>query len=448
MTNDLVEVGAPTSAASNLLDELTWRGLVHQVTDEALVRQATAEGAAVYIGFDPTADSLHVGSLLQVMLLRHAQRYGCRPIAVLGGGTGMIGDPSGKSNERNLLDKDALQRNADGIRAQLETFLNFEGPHAAALVNNLSWLSELDLIGFLRDVGKHFSVNAMVQRDSVRNRIDRDGEGISFTEFSYMLLQAYDFYVLWRDHGCRGQLGGSDQWGNIVSGTDLIRRHIAREGADGRKPAFGITSPLVTKRDGTKFGKTEDGNVWLDPARTSPFRFYQFWINAEDTDVSDYLRYFTFLEKSAIDGILGDHALAPHRRIAQRRLATEVTRLVHGDDGLTLAERATEVLFGGDLAGLSAAVLEEIFDDVPSTAIPPLTDGAAGWPVRDLLVGASRAFVSNGEAKKALKAGAVRLNGVKLAADISAVVGPEQLIEGRLAVVRHGRKRTFVVRVG
>ncbi len=435
------------STAHGLLDELRWRGLVHQVTDDAVARKALSEGAAVYIGFDPTADSLHVGSLLQVMLLCHAQRYGCPPIALLGGGTGMIGDPSGKSAERNLLDAQSLQHNAAAIRGQLERFLDFDGSAAATMVNNLKWLKSLDVIGFLRDIGKHFSVNAMVQRDSVRNRIEREGEGISFTEFSYMLLQAYDFYVLWRDHGCRGQMGGSDQWGNIVSGTDLIRRHIARQGADDRQPAFGITSPLVTKRDGSKFGKTEDGNVWLDRNRTSPFRFYQFWINADDVDVGNYLRYFTFLDRTAIDGILGEHAQAPHRRVAQRRLACEVTKMVHGEDSLNLAVRATEVLFGGELQGLSAAMLEEIFDDVPSVQLSSAALDEAGWSLRTFLVGDGRAFGSNSEAKKALKTGAVRLNGQKLQGNVNATVTADTLIDGRLAVVRHGRKRTFLVRV-
>ncbi len=433
-----------------LIDELRWRGLVHQITDEAIARSALDDGAAVYIGFDPTADSLHVGSLLQLVLLMHAQRHGNLPIAVLGGGTGMIGDPSGKSKERNLLGEADLQRNSDGLRRQFERFLNFEGETAARMINNLDWLGPQPLITFLRDVGKHFSVNAMVQRDSVRTRIEGREAGISFTEFSYMLLQAFDFLVLWRDHGCRGQMGGSDQWGNIVSGIDLIRREISRsteagdDSAAAKGGAFGITSPLITKRDGSKFGKTEEGNVWLDAEKTSPFRFYQFWINADDADVGDYLRYFTFLSRTAIDGILGEHAQSPHRRVAQRRLANEVTAMVHGDDGLALAQRATEVLFGGDLEGLSAAMLEEIFDSVPSSVLPAMDDG--GWPVRSFLVGDGRPFASNGEAKKALRAGAVRVNNKRLAPDFGALVTPDSLIDGRLAVVRHGRKRTFLVR--
>ncbi len=435
----------------NLIDELTWRGLIHQVTDQDVARKALDGGAAVYIGFDPTAESLHVGSLLQVMLLKHAQRCGNPPIALVGGGTGMIGDPSGKSAERNLLDDATLDRNAAGMRAQLERFLDFDGAVAARMVNNLDWLGGLSLIAFLRDVGKHFSVNAMVQRDSVRNRLESRESGISYTEFSYMLLQAYDFLALWREQGCAGQLGGSDQWGNIVSGIDLIRRHQARTGEQGAGPAFGVTSPLITKRDGSKFGKSEAGNVWLDPERTSPFRFYQFWLNAEDDDVVAYLKYFTFLSQDAIASIAAEHAQAPHRRIAQRRLAELVTDMVHGNDGLALARRATEVLFGGDLEGLTAAMLEDIFDDVPSAELSAADrvadDRGDGWPLKLFLVGPGRPFNSNGEAKKALKAGAMRCNGKRIAGGVGDLLTDDDLIEGRLAVIRHGRKRNFLVRI-
>ena len=426
----------------NFLDELTWRGLRHQVTDEAVARQAFSGQTSAYIGFDPSGSSLHVGSLLPILNLRRLQLAGHKPIALVGGGTGMIGDPSGKSQERNLLTEADLRANAEGIRQQLTGFLDFEGPCAATVVDNLDWLGGAGLLTFLRDVGKHFSVNAMVQRDSVRNRLERSEQGISFTEFSYMLLQAYDFSILYRDHGCQGQLGGSDQWGNIVSGIDLIRRN----GHTAAAP-FGVTSPLITSRAGTKFGKTEEGNVWLDPARTSPYAFFQFWINTDDAEVGPYLRYFTFLAREEIEALEQAHAQAPHQRLAQRRLADELTRLVHGALGLEQAERATRILFTGEVQGVDSATLTEIFADVPSATLAEADLAATDWALRTWLVGPGLPFASNGEAKKALRAGSVRINGEVPGAELGDGYGRDRLIDGQLAVIKVGKKRYWLAQL-
>ncbi len=427
----------------NLLDELTWRGLCHQVTDEKLARAAFDETTTAYIGFDPTGSSLHVGSLLPILNLRRLQLAGHRPIALVGGGTGMVGDPSGKSQERTLLGEPELRANSDAIGAQLRRFLDFEGPTAAQVVDNLDWLGPAGLLVFLRDVGKHFSVNAMVQRDSVRNRLQNREQGISFTEFSYMLLQAYDFMELYRTHGCQAQLGGSDQWGNIVSGIDLIRR----QGLTGPSP-FGVTSPLITSKAGTKFGKTEEGNVWLDPDLTSPYAFYQFWINVDDAEAGPYLRYFSFLDQEEIVAIETEHSQSPHRRQAQRRLAEEVTRLVHGDEGLAQAERATRILFTGEVQGVDSTTLEEIFADVPSSSVAQSDLEESGWALRTWLVGEGRPFNSNGDAKKALRAGSVRINGVVPGTGIGDTLTREGLIDGRLAVIKVGKKRYWLARLG
>src|SRR5262249_53345312 len=333
--------------------DLEARGLVHQVTSPDAIELLRATSVTTYIGFDPTADSLHVGSLLPVLALVRLQRAGHNPIAVMGGGTGMIGDPSGKSSERNLLTAELLAANLAGQRKQLERFLDFSGPHAARMVNNLDWLGQLGLIGFLRDIGKHFSVNAMIQRDSVQLRLEGRDQGISFTEFTYALLQAVDFLELFDRFGCRLQMGGSDQWGNITDGVELIRR--LRQGT-----AFGLTMPLVTKADGSKFGKSESGNVWLDPARTSPFAFYQYWLNLPDADVARSLLSFTLLEPATIRDLVRAHEARPEAREAQRTLARSVTTMVHGDGALASVERATSVLFeGGDLRTLSRAELTE-----------------------------------------------------------------------------------------
>ncbi len=426
---------------TNLLDELMWRGLVHQTSDDALARAAFAGQTSAYIGFDPTGTSLHVGSLLQILTLVRLQRAGHRAIALVGGGTGLIGDPSGKSAERTLLTADIVRSNGDAIRDQLARFLDFEGSNPAQLVNNVDWLNGVGLLAFLRDVGKHFSVNAMVQRDSVRTRLEGRNQGISYTEFSYMLLQAYDFLALYRDHGCQAQMGGSDQWGNMVSGTDLIRR----AGLSDVGQPFAVTSPLITTRAGTKFGKTEKGAVWLDPERTSPYAFYQFWLQTEDTDVGPYLRYFTFMARDEIEALEAAHTEAPHQRSGQRALAEAVTRFVHGDAALAQAQRATAVLFTGDVEGVPAATLEQIFADVPSASVTRADLDAADWAVRTFLVGDALPFASSGEAKKALKAGSVRINGVRLQADPNARF--DTLIEDHLAVVRVGKKRYHLVRI-
>ena len=426
---------------TNLLDELMWRGLVHQTTDDALARAAFDGTTSAYIGFDPTGTSLHVGSLLQILTLVRLQRAGHRAIALVGGGTGLIGDPSGKSAERTLLTADIVRSNGEAIRVQLARFLDFEGSNPAKLVNNVDWLSGVGLLEFLRDVGKHFSVNAMVQRDSVRTRLEGRNQGISYTEFSYMLLQAYDFLALYREHGCQAQMGGSDQWGNMVSGTDLIRR----AGLSDVGQPFAVTSPLITTRAGTKFGKTEKGAVWLDPERTSPYAFYQFWLQTEDTDVGPYLRYFTFMAQAEIEALEAAHAEAPHLRSGQRALAEDVTRFVHGEAALAQAQRATAVLFTGDVEGVPAATLEQIFADVPSASVNRADLDAADWSVRAFLVGEGLPFSSSGEAKKALKAGSVRINGVRLLADPNARF--DTLIEDHLAVVRVGKKRYHLLRV-
>ncbi len=418
-----------------LIDELKWRGLLHQCTHDDLGDVLEKEPQTVYAGFDPTADSLHVGSLLPIIGLMHFQRHGHRPIALVGGGTGMIGDPSGKSEERQLLDDDTLGANVAGIRLQLERFLDFEGDRGALLLNNADWLSQFTLVEFLRDIGKHFSVNAMLMKDSVRNRLEDRDHGISFTEFSYSLLQASDFLQLFVDQGCRVQIGGSDQWGNIVAGMDLIRR---KEQAD----AYGLTFPLVEKADGTKFGKTEAGTVWLDTKRTSSYHFYQFWLNQSDADVSRWLRAFTFLPQEEIETLEQTLADAPHERVAHRKLADEVTRMVHGEDALQNAVRASQAMFGGDLHGLDDATLEDVFSEVPSSVRPrgELTTGRA---VLDILV-ECEVFKSKGEARRMIDSGGVYLNNERISLD--AALSEGSLVSEHIAVIRKGKKNYHLLR--
>jgi tyrosyl-tRNA synthetase len=427
----------------HLLDELAWRGLVHQVTDPEVAREALSGHIRAYIGFDPSAASLHIGSLLPILTLRRLQLAGHTPIALVGGGTGIIGDPSGKSAERKLLDADTAKANALAIRHQVEHFLDKDGPNPAVFIDNLEWLGEVRLLDFLRDFGKHFSVNAMVQRDSVKKRLEERDHGISFTEFSYMLLQAYDFWTLWRDHGCRAQLGGSDQWGNIVSGIDLIGRLAREDGADAGAP-FGVTMPLVTTRSGQKFGKTEAGAIWLDPKLTTPYRFYQFWINVEDADVGMYLRYFTFLSREAVETLEARHALAPHLREAQRTLAHEVTMLVHGEAETVGAEQASMVLFGGDPREAPLSTFAMLAGEIPYQDHPALTDQT----LATVLVGETEMhpFRSNGEAKRALQAGSVSWNGVKLGQDLQAPIAGLGLLHHRLGLVRVGKKQYYLTR--
>ena len=422
---------------ANLIDELTWRGMVYDATPE-LAETMARERVTAYVGFDPTADSLHVGSLLPIMALARLQRFGHSPIAIVGGGTGLIGDPSGKTQERQLLDASQVAKNLAGIRAQLERFLDFDAvANPAKIVNNLDWLGSLSLIDFLRDTGKYFTVNYMLSKESVKRRLASE-DGISYTEFTYMMLQAYDFLVLYDRYGCTVQIGGSDQWGNILAGTDLIRRIHAGK-------AHGLVFPLVTNSAGAKFGKTESGTVWLDPARTSPFKFYQFWLNTDDRDVMMYLKYFTWLDRSAIDALEKETIERPERREAQMTLAREVTALVHGADELGRAERASRVLFGGSIEALSADELMDVFEDVPSTGMERSRFEGEGLSVVDLFADCGIA-ASKGEARRLVRAGGVYLNN-RRAADENERVTLDTAIEGRLLVVRKGQKNYHLVQI-
>lgn len=422
----------------SVLDELAWRGLLQDSTDGTA--DHLAEGArGVYIGFDPTADSLHVGSLLPIMLLVHLQRAGHRPIALVGGATGLIGDPSGKSQERPLLTREGMEANAAGIRRQLEHFLDFDSStNPARMRNNLDWLGRTNVLDFMRDIGKHFSVNAMLRKESVRRRVESDEQGISFTEFSYQLLQAADFLHLFRDDDCSVQMGGSDQWGNITAGIDLVRRA-------GGGHAFGAVSPLVTTAAGTKFGKTEAGTVWLDPARTSPYRFYQFWINIPDADVGRFLRYFTLMDRAEIEALDAATESEPHRRAAQKALAEEVTRRVHGEAGLQRARMATDALFGGSLEGLGADDIGDIFADVPSSTTERDALAGDGADLLELLA-ATGLCSSKGDARRSIEGGGVYLNGERVE-DSAGRVTLDAFVEGRFLVLRKGKRRYHLVEI-
>jgi tyrosyl-tRNA synthetase len=420
-----------------LFAELQWRGLVHQATDPVLLPKLLDQDVLVgYIGFDPTADSLHVGHLLQLTLLRRLQDAGHRPIALLGGGTGLIGDPSFRSDERVLLTADQLHANKAAIKGQLERFLDF-GHEGAILEDNATWLMSVGLLDFLRDVGKLFSVNDMIRKDSVRSRLEGREQGISFTEFSYMLLQAWDFLQLFDRYGCRLQLGGSDQWGNIIEGVDLIRR--LRE-----TQAFGLTSPLITKADGTKFGKTESGTVWLDARRTSPYEFFQYWIRTSDAEVGDYLRYFTFLERDAIEQLDRATDAHPERREAQRELARQVTILVHGEDETARAERAAAVLFTPEVAGLDEDTLRASLADAPSLPVQP-SELAGGISLVEALVRTGLA-ASRSDARRQLQAGGVYVNGHRADADKS--LGPGDALHAHYVILRRGPREHAVLIVG
>jgi tyrosyl-tRNA synthetase len=425
---------------TGVLEELRWRGLVYQHTDG--VPAALAAGpVSAYIGFDPTGSSLHVGSLVPIMVLVHLQRFGHRPIALVGGGTGMIGDPSGKSAERQLLTAEQVAENAAGIRSQLERFLDFDGPSAARMRDNAAWLNSLSLVDFLRDVGKHFTVNYMLQKDSVRSRMDA---GISYTEFSYMLLQAYDFLELRRRDGATLQLGGSDQWGNITAGIELIRR---MDGAD----AHALTMPLVTTSTGAKFGKTEAGAVWLDAARTSPYAFYQFWLATDDADVGRYLRYYTLLSREEIESLDGETASAPERRAAQQALARDVTRRVHGEKALGAAEQVSGFFFGGLAAGeLSEAAFGILSTEAPFAEVARAEIASESEPGRlDALklLTVSGLAASNGAAKRLLEQGGVSVNKRKLAASDRHLRAGDALLRGGHVVVGKGKRDYALVRV-
>lgn len=427
----------------NVFDEFEWRGLVYDSTP-GLRELLDREKLTAYIGFDPTAASLHVGSLLPIMCLARLQRFGHSPIAIAGGGTGMIGDPSGKTVERQLLTSEKVEENLQGIKAQLARFLDFEAKeNPARIVNNADWLATVPLIDFLRDVGKYFSVNAMMAKESVRRRLEGE-EGLSYTEFSYMLLQAYDFLVLYDRYGCRLQMGGSDQWGNITAGADLIRRLRGHEAEE--KLAHGLVFPLVTTSAGVKFGKTEAGAVWLDPALTSPFRFYQFWINVDDRDVVQYLKFFTWLSREEIAELEEKVRTAPQEREAQKRLAREVTRTVHGEEALAKAEKATAVLFGAEIAELEPAEVRDIFADVPSVEIGKDRLEGEGIPLADLLVAAGL-VPSKGEARRSIQGGGIYLNNVRVSEEKRTVTRADTLGE-ELIVLRKGRKEYRLARVG
>lgn len=402
-------------------------------------------GAKGYIGFDPTADSLHLGHMVQVMLLVHFQRAGHVPIALVGGATGMIGDPSGRSEERNLLDETTLRRNEEGIKKQLSRFLDFSAASSnrALMVNNYDWMKEYSFLGFIRDIGKHITVNYMMSKDSVKKRLGADArEGMSFTEFSYQLVQGTDFLHLYNQYGCRLQMGGSDQWGNIVTGTELIRRKTGGE-------AYAMTSPLITKSDGTKFGKTESGNVWLDPEKTSPYQFYQFWLNVSDEDAARYIKIFTLLGKSEIDSLIESHKQAPHERILQKRLAEEVTVMVHSREDFESAVEASQILFGKgtteSLRKMSENTFLSVFEGVP------VSDVAhdmikAGVTVTDLCTAHTGIFPSKGELRRIVQGGGLSINKIRID-DPELIIGDDQLLNNKYLLVQKGKKSYFLVRV-
>ncbi len=426
----------PFTFMMSLLDEYRERDLLQDST-EGVSEHLLEESRRIYIGFDPTAPSLHLGSLVPIMGLVHAQRAGHTPIALIGGGTGLIGDPSGKSTERQLLTKELAAENAASIRGQLEHFLDFEVKSNPALVrNNLDWLHDLRVVDFLRDVGKHFSVNQMMAKESVKRRIQNEESGISFTEFSYALLQSYDFLELYRRDGCTVQMGGSDQWGNITTGIDLVRRME-------KARAFGVTYPLVTNSSGTKFGKSEAGNVWLDQELTSAFRFYQYWINVDDADALRYLNFFTLLGKSEIRELADALEKEPHRRAAQRALAEDVTRRLHGETGLAAAVRATQALFSGDIEGLTGDEIKDVFADVPSTQLPQIQFEGQGKSVIDLMVESGLAS-SRGDARRSVEGGGVYVNNQRVET-VDADVTADSAIEGRFLLLRKGKKSYHLV---
>ncbi len=422
--------------SANIFDELQWRGMIFDRV-EGVQELLAREKVTVYNGFDLTADSLHIGHIVPLIALARLQRYGHHPIALAGGGTTMIGDPSGKSSERPLMPLETIYEYAEAIKAQLAHFLDFESKtNPARVLNNADWLTRLNMIEFMRDIGKNFTVNYMLAKDSVRTRLERE-EGLSFTEFTYMLLQSYDFLYLYDHYGCRLQTGGSDQWGNITAGVELVRRMRG-------EPVFGMVYPLITKADGTKFGKTAGGAVWLDPARTSPYRFYQFWLNTDDKDVVNYLKYFTFLDHQTIDDLADAVEKKPEERSAQRKLAQVMTATVHGETVLGRAEQATQVLFGGEISGLSADEIGDIFSEVPSCELPK-HELEAGLPLVDLLVTTGVAK-SKGEARRSLREGGIYLNNQRVE-DVNLEAGTSDLLEGRFIVLRKGKKNYTLVKV-
>jgi tyrosyl-tRNA synthetase len=428
---------------TNFVQEIKWRGLLHDImpeTETFLLENATKG----YIGFDPTADSLHIGSLVQIIILMHFQKHGHAPIILVGGATGMIGDPSGKSDERNLLDQDTLEKNCAGIENQLQKFLNFTTslPNAAKLVNNYDWMKSYSLIDFSREVGKHITVNYMMAKESVKKRLGSESRvGMSFTEFTYQLLQAYDFLHLYKTNDCRLQLGGSDQWGNITTGTELIRR---KEGGK----AYAITCPLIKKADGTKFGKTEDGNIWLDKNRTSPYKFYQFWLNTSDEDALSYIKIFTFLSEKEVDQKIKEHKKAPHLRLLQKTIAHEVTILVHGSEELVKAQEASQILFGNTtseaLQNLTPDTFLELFEGVPQAEIDRslIKEGIDIIGALSILSGFLN---SNGEARRALKENSISVNKLKVTQDF--IITEKELIADQYVLLQRGKKNYFILKI-
>ena len=429
----------------NLIAELQWRGMVHDVmpgTEEQLCKEMTT----TYVGFDPTSDSLHIGNLVPIILLVHVDRCGHKPIALVGGATGMIGDPSGKSNERNLLDEETLNHNVEGIKAVLSRFLDFDSKekNAPILVNNYDWMKDLSFINFARDVGKRITVNYMMAKDSVKKRLTGDGDGMSFTEFTYQLIQGYDFYHLHKTYNCLLQMGGSDQWGNITTGTELVRRMNVGDDAK----AFAMTCPLITKADGSKFGKSEGGNVWLTADKTSVYKFYQFWLNTTDVDAEKYIKIFTFLDQATVNTLIAQHHQAPHLRVLQRKLAEEVTVFVHSKEDLQKAIQASNILFGNatanDLKQLDEATFLEVFDGVPQAEIS-LLEIENGITIVDVLNEKSGFMKSNGEARRALSANSISVNKTKVNEEFSLTT--KDLINNQFVLLQSGKKNYFVIRV-
>ncbi len=422
--------------AENIYDELKWRGMIHDQIDgvEKLLKE---KKVTLYNGFDPTADSLHVGHMVPLIALARFQRYGHNVLALAGGGTCMIGDPSGRSSERNLLTRDEVAHNVECIKAQLAHFLDFEvKSNPAKIVNNMDWLGQLNMIDFLRDTGKHFTINTMLAKDSVKNRMDRES-GLSFTEFSYMLLQSYDYYHLHTEMGCDLQCGGSDQWGNITAGAELIRRRTGDS-------VYGLTYPLIKKSDGTKFGKTASGAVWLDPKRTSPYKFYQFWLNADDGDVIHYLKFYTFFGEEEIAALDQETKEHPENRAAQKTLAKELTLMMHGQTALDKAVQASQALFGGDITGLSAADIADVFSEVPASDMPADRFGGDGMNVVDVLV-ESGFLKSKGEARRGIQEGGVYVNNRRVT-DAAMNVTISDFIEGKYLILRRGKKNYSMVK--
>lgn len=428
----------------NLVEELKWRGLYHDAmpgTEEQLLKEATT----AYIGFDPTADSLHIGSMVQIILLCHLRKFGHKPLALVGGATGMIGDPSGKSDERNLLNEEALAKNVAGIKSVLSRFLDFDATDANApvLVNNYDWMKEFSFLDFVRDVGKRITVNYMMAKDSVKKRLTGEiGDGMSFTEFTYQLIQGYDFYHLHKEYNCVLQMGGSDQWGNITTGTELVRRMNGHEAK-----AFALTTPLVTKADGSKFGKSEGGNVWLDSDKTSVYKFYQFWVNVSDEDAEKYIKIFTFLDKETIETLTDEHRQAPHLRVLQKRLAEEITTFAHSKEELQKAIKASNILFGNstaeDLKSLDEQTFLEIFDGVPQAEIAK-SELADGLDIVTVMNEKSGFMKSNGEARRALQENSISVNREKISDGFT--LTESDLINGTFVLLQRGKKNYFVLR--